>query len=547
MPEAVGRTGADIRAPNLWKGDCTMGTKGNANASAKVSRRSFVGAAGVAAGTLACAAASASKVHGIAVAAPVADDGSYDSTADVIIVGAGGAGLAAGLVAARGGASVILIDAADVVGGNTAYSSGVIQAAGTDLQKESAGVDDDTPEAHAEFYIQAGEGQLDEDLVRTICSDAPDCVAFMQDLGVVYDTVYGNGVIPYVDEDVQKPRIHLASGSDADGNTYGAWHVAALKAACDEAGCEFVLGCEVTDLIQDDEGTVTGVVGADGTKFGANKGVILATCSFDRSEEMARAFSWHMVKALEDGRAITAATNTGGGIRMGMSVGAALTGFGGFIGLGNNVGGTPTLPGMPEVPGIIVNKYGRRFVSESDHYAWVLKMGFAQEDHIMWSVFDSQAAALGGPVVGGIQTLSDDLSTEIADGTVLTSDTIEGLAEQMDVPADNLQAAIDTWNDDMASTGTDSQFPTRSCGMVAIDQPPYYALRNYDFNLGAVGGLKVDPATQAVLNTDGDPIAHLYAAGQVVGGFMGSFYPGTGTGVLSTVSMGRRAGASVIA
>ena len=504
-----------------------------------ISRRSFVQGAAATAAML--------SATGVAVAAPAADDGTWDQTADVVIVGAGGAGLVAGLVAAREGASVVLIDSASAVGGNTNNSSGVIQAAGTDLQKESAGVTDDTPEKHAEFYLAAGEGQLDEDLVRTICNDAPDCVAFMQDLGVVYDTVYGNGIIPNIDPDLQQPRIHLASGANEDGLTYGAWHVAALKKACDEAGCTFVLDTEVADLVVNNEGAVTGVVDVNGARYQATKGVILATCSFDRSEEMARAFSLHMVAALSDSHAVTVGTNTGAGIRMGMSVGAGLTGMGGFIGLGNNVGGTPTLPGMPEVPGIIVNKYGRRFVSESDHYAWVLRAGFAQEDHIMWSVFDSKAAALGGAVVGGVSPMSDDLSDEIAAGTVLEADTVEELAEQMGVPADNLKAAIDTWNDDMAADGKDSQFPTRACGLEPIDEAPFYATRNYDYNLGAVGGLTVDPSTCNVLDTDGNPIAHLFAAGQVVGGFMGSYYPGTGTGVLATVSMGRTAGKAVMA
>ncbi len=505
-----------------------------------VSRRSFVGAAAAATAGVAARATSA------AVAAPVRGVESFDRTADVIVVGAGGAGLVAGLVAAREGASVILLEAGEVVGGNTRFSSGVIQAAGTDLQRSSTGVSDDTPEKHASFYLQAGEGQLDERLVRTVCADAPECVAFMEDLGVVYDTVYGNGTIPFVDEDVQRPRIHLASGSDADGNTYGAWHVAALERACADAGCETVLSCEVSSLVVGDTGAIVGVRAADGTLYRATRGVILTTCSFDRSEEMAREFSLHMVKALADGRAVTNATNTGDGIKLGMSVGADLTGFGGFIGLGINVGGTPTLPGVPEVPGIIVNRYGRRFVSESDHYAWVLKCGFAQEGSEMWCVFDKQAAKLGGAVVGGIWQMSDDLSDEIADGSVLRADTIEELAESMGVPADNLASAVATWNADMAAGGTDSQFPTRCCGMLPIDEPPYYACRNHDFNLGALGGLKVNPETQAVLDTDGEPIPHLYAAGQVVGGFMGSFYPGTGTGILSTVAMGRRAGRAVL-
>ena len=509
-----------------------------------VTRRQFVrGGAAVGAATGMAAMASAA---GLAVAAPAADDGTWGVQADVVVVGAGGAGLVAGLVAARNGASVVLIDSAANVGGNTNNSSGVIQAAGTDVQREAAGIEGDAPEAHAAFYLAAGEGQLDEELVRSVCDDAPACIAFMQDLGVVYDTVYGNGVIPNVDPDLQVPRIHMASGTDADGLSAGAWHVAALKAACDEAGCTFVLETEVVDLVMNGEGTVTGVVAADGTRYGAAKGVVLATCSYDRNLEMAKMFSPHMVQAISDGYLMTVATNTGGGIRMGMSAGAALTGMGGFIGLGNNVGGTPTLPGTPEVPGIIVNKYGRRFVSESDHYAWVLHAGFAQEDHVMWSVFDENAAMLGGSVVGGIQVLGDIAAAAEA-GTVLRGQSVEELAGQMGVPAANLQAAIDQWNADIEETGSDSQFPTRCCGMETIGKLPLYAVRNYDFNLGAVGGLKVDPSTCNVLDTDGNPIAHLFAAGQVVGGFMGSYYPGTGTGILATVSMGRTAGAAVSA
>ena len=230
-----------------------------------------------------------------------------------------------------------------------------------------------------------------------------------------------------------------------------------------------------------------------------------------------------------------------------MSVGAALEGMGGFIGLSNNIGGTPTLPGVPEVPGIIVNKYGRRFVSESDHYAWVLRAVFAQEDHVAWGVFDANAAALTGAVVGGVSPMSDDFSKEIADGSVLVANTVEELASAINVPASNLQAALDTWNADMASAEKrDSQFPTRACGLAPIDTPPYYATRSYDYSLGALGGLRINTKAQ-VLDTAGEPIPHLYAAGQVAGGFMGSYYPGTGTGILSTLAFGRSAGENALA
>ena len=78
------------------------------------------------------------------------------------------------------------------------------------------------------------------------------------------------------------------------------------------------------------------------------------------------------------------------------------------------------------------------------------------------------------------------------------------------------------------------------CGLETIDTPPVYATRSYDYSLGALGGLKINTKAQ-VLDTADTPIPHLYAAGQVAGGFMGSYYPGTGTGILSTLAFGRSA------
>ncbi|MDR2380750.1 MAG: FAD-dependent oxidoreductase [Bifidobacteriaceae bacterium] len=510
---------------------------------ASVSRRNFLTGAGIAAAGLA-----GMGIAGCAPGAkdePAADTGTWDTESDIVIVGAGGAGLAAAVVAAREGAQVTVLEAAAMAGGNTANSSGVIQAAGTEEQKLSTGITDDTPEKHAEYYLQCGEGQLDEDLVRFACEQAPSAIEFMKDLGINYEVVYGNGTIPNVDPDVIKPRIHLA-GTDENDLMYGQAHIAALLKAAEDAGVEFVYNTAGSQLVQNADGVVTGVIASDNKRYHGKKAVILATCSYDRSEEFAKAFNYHMVQALKDERALTVATNKGDGLRMGMAVGAALAGMGGFIGLSNNIGGTPTLPGVPEVPGIIVNTYGRRFVSESDHYAWVLRQIFAQEDHIAWGIFDAKAAALTGAMVGGVSPMSDDFSTEIADGTVFVSDTVEGLAEQIDVPAVNLRAALDTWNADMSTAEkVDSQFPTRSCGLETIDAPPYYATRSYDYSLGALGGLKINTDGQ-VLDTNGDVIPHLYAAGQVAGGFMGSYYPGTGTGILSTLVFGRSAAKSAL-
>lgn len=515
-----------------------------------LSRRTFVSGAGIAAlgaaafGLAGCGTPKSADEVSAGRSLAAEDTGSWDKEADIVIVGAGGTGLTAAAIAGEAGSSVIVLEASDKVGGNTVNSSGVIQAAGTRQQKEIAGIDDDTPEKHAEYYLACGEGSLDEELVRYACEQAPSCIEWMESLGLTYEVVYGNGAVPIAPEDVQRPRIHLAGTSEND-LMYGALHVDALNNAATAAGAEFIFKTTVTQLVQNSEGVITGVVAGD-VRYKARKGVILATCSFDRNEEMAKTYSQHMLWALQDGHALTAPTNTGDGIKLGMSVGADLAAMGGFIGLSNNVGGTPTLPGVPEVPGILVNKYGHRFVAESNHYAWVLRNAFAQESHLVWGIWDAKGAALTGAVVGGVSPMSDDFSEEIEDGSVLRADTIEELAALIDVSAANLSSALETWNSDMNSTGIDSQFPSKNAGLVPIDTPPFYATRTYDYNLGAIGGLKIDTGAH-VININGETIPHLFAGGQVAGGFMGSFYPGTGTGILATLVFGRAAAESAVA
>ena len=122
----------------------------------QVSRRSFLAGAGAAAGLAALGMFGCAPSGGAGADKPAADEGTWDQEADILVVGAGGAGLTAAVVAARGGANVVVLEAAAMAGGNTVNSSGVIQAAGTEEQKTLAGVTDDTPEKHAEYYLQCG-------------------------------------------------------------------------------------------------------------------------------------------------------------------------------------------------------------------------------------------------------------------------------------------------------------------------------------------------------------------------------------------------------
>jgi urocanate reductase len=504
-----------------------------------INRRSFLKGAAITSIGLAGAGvlgACAPKAAGSTTASAT-----WDKEADIVIVGAGGAAVVTAIEALAKGVSVIMLEKAAAAGGNTINSSGVIQAAGTKFQKEFTKFQDDTPEKHFQYWNLAGEGIAEEVKVKALAENAPGCVDWLVAQGITYINVYGVAPIPYVDSQYMADRIHVPGGGENGVSGWGKFHMDTLLANATKAGAELLTETPAKKLITDGDKGVVGVIAESGGKeirIKAKKAVVLAAGGFDQNKEMAQKFSPHQLWALETGVSYTVPTNTGDAIRMGMEIGADLAGMGGTIGLPTtNVGIAPTLPGNPEVTGIMVNKNGQRFVAECNHYGYVMRMVFAQESHLAWQVWDQTAMDLGGAVVSGISMMSADMAKEIADGKVVKSDTVRGLAEALGVNADNLEAAVNKWNADMAAGGKDLAWG-KTFGLKPMDKGPYYATKVVEYNLGAIGGLRVNDKLQ-VLDTEGAVIPHLYAGGQTAGGWMGPYYPGTGTGVITTVYTGR--------
>ncbi len=473
----------------------------------------------------------------------------WDKEADVVIVGGGGTGIVASIEATAKGAKVIVLEKAANPGGNTVLSSGVVQAAGTKFQKKYTKYQNDTPALHYEYWNEAGEEIVDSDLVKAMANGAPGCVDWLVSQGIDYINVYGVAPIPYIDPKYMADRIHVPGGGPNGTSGWGKFHVETLLANAKKAGVEFLANTPGQQLIVDAEKGVIGVTATSGDKtlqIKANKAVVMASGGYDHNKEMARTFSQHQLWALETGVLYAAPTNTGDGIRMGVEIGADLAGLGGTIGLPTtNVGIFPTLPGNKVVPGIMVNKNGLRFVTEDNHYGYVMRIAFSQESHLSWQIWDQNAMDLGGTVVSGISSMSEDMQKEIAAGKVFKADTVADLAKAIGVNADNLVKTIDTWNADMKSTGKDSVWG-KVVGLEPMDRAPYYAVPVIEYNLGTIGGLRINGNAQ-VLDLSGAVIPHLYAGGQCAGGFMGPYYPGTGTGVMSTVYFGRITGQNAAA
>lgn len=469
----------------------------------------------------------------------------WDKEADVVIVGGGGTGIVASIEARNAGASVIVLEKAANVGGSTSLSGGVIQAAGTKYQKQMTKYQDDTPEKHYEYWMEASEGLADPDLVKLMADSAPATIDWLVSQGLTYVSVYGVAPIPYIDPSLMTDRIHVPGGAGASAKAgTGKFHVDFLYGVAKNKGAQFLTNTAASELIRDPEKGAVGVKASSGGNdifVKAKKAVVLASSGVDRNKDMAKELAPQQYWALETGVCLTAPTNTGDGIKMGVEVGAALAGMGGTIGVPfRNVAIAPLAAIIPEVPGIYVNKYGQRFVNEAAHYAYVMRAVFNQESHNAWMIFDENVKAMGGKLIGGIFTpWSDDLSKELADGSIKKAASIGDLASTIDVNASQLESTINKWNEDMAN-GKDTLF-NKQAGLKPLNKAPYYAAKATEGNLGTVGGLRINAKTQ-VLDAEGKPIPRLYAGGMVTGGFIGPYYPGSGTAVGATVIFGRICG-----
>lgn len=472
-----------------------------------------------------------------------AEEIQWDEETDIVIMGAGGAGLTAAIVAREADADVIVLEKAEAVGGTTAVSGGVLQASSTEQQRTLAMVMGDTPAKHAEYWYKASEKVADQERLQWLASEAPKSIQFLVDHGLEIETVYGVSHMPMVEDSLMVSRIHTMVPSETAAS--GARLVEALKAAADELNSEIRLQSTVEKLIMTRDGVVAGVrVTTDGEQkhIRARKGVILASGGFDHNKEMAKAYSPQQLWELETGVCYCAPTNTGDGIRLGMAAGGDLaSGMSATVGYPGAVMGT-----TDEVNGLWVNMYGQRFVAEDSHYAYAMRRIFQQQDSIAHAIFDEATAELGGATLGGLfGRWSADLAVEIGNGTLIKADTLEALADAIGAHAVQLQATVAQWNQDMMNGGEDTMFQRR-VSLRAMGDGPYYAFRITSVNLGSAGGLRINENAQ-VLNDKGEAIPGLYGAGWVTGGIVGTFYPGSGTAIATAIATGRAAGAHAAA
>lgn len=466
-------------------------------------------------------------------------DVNFKDEYDVIIAGSGASGLSAAIEAARNGAKTILFEKAGMPGGTTNYSQGIIQASGTKWQKKFTKYQDDNPQKHLAEYMQTGEGHVNEELLDDFTKDAANTIDWLSDLGLKWQDVYGHKVIPYENKENFADRIHVYEHGGVNGA--GVVMITKMLKAAEDAGVKIVYDTPVVQLISKsaNDNEVVGVIVEYKNKrlaYKANKGVVLATASIDHNEKLAKRLDPWQYRDIKKHTLLNSKYDTGDGIIMGMAQGAGLAGVSGAMDADFKFAAGFS-DEITTFPMFYVNGLGNRYVNEDTTYGYLTRANYEQETNLgkaTWMIFGKNSIGQGAMPYKS----EDDMKKDMDGGYLVKADTIESLARKINVNIENLTNTLNVWNK-YASESRDPQFG-RTEG-VEILQAPFYAYQNRDMNIGSIAGLNVNVNLEVLDNLD-RPIKGLYAAGQNAGGWIGEYYPGSGTALGGSLHQGRRVG-----
>ena len=448
----------------------------------------------------------------------VAEKDKKNLDTDVVIIGAGGAGMTAAINTAQAGKDVILLEKMPYAGGNTTKATGGMNAAETHYQAEQ-GIDDSV-EQFVEDTMEGGHNINDKDLVTTLAENSAEAIDWLDSIGAPLPKVSFSG-------GATNARIHAPE----DGSGVGAYLVTSLLKKMDELDINVMYDTKATSLISKD-GTVTGVKAESrDTEYTIKaKAVILATGGFGNNEDMIVQYR----KDLKGTVTTSAPGITGDGIVMAEDVGADLVDIE-QIQLHPTVEQKTSMLITESVRGdgaILVNQDGKRFTDELLTRDVVSAAELEQPGSYAYIIFDQRLR-------DGLKAIEKYVST----GITVQGDTIEELAEKIDVDPATLAETLKNWNQYVADQN-DPDFG-RTTGMDHdLSQAPFYAIKIAPGIHHTMGGVHIDTDAR-VIDKDGNPIPGLFAAGEVVGGVHGGNRLG-GNAVADVVVFGKIASESAV-
>ncbi len=435
---------------------------------------------------------------------------------DVIIVGAGSAGLPAAIFAARRGARVLLLDHADRLGGSLWVATGQMSAAGTRLQ-QAQGIAD-SPDLHFEDVMRISRGTANPGLVRLAVDHAAATFDWLVAEG--FEPLPGHPVTGYGHEPYRVARYYWGAEG---GISIKQVLVPIVEALVAEGRIDLRLSHAVTGLTLDAGGAVTGVKArdAEGREGEFTAGAVLLACG-------GYAGNPGMFAALNGYPQYNAAPwpwSRGDGLRLGEAAGGYARGaenvyvnFGTLFDTDDfparAAGRIEHFPERRPPWEIYVNALGARFVREDVESVDAREMALLhQPDHRYWIVFDHRILIEAPPIVVGWTNADMLAAFERAGPAFLTAGTIEDLAHKAGIGAAGLARAVAGYN---YGVGTGHDFLGRQHKPLAIAEGPFHAIRMQASAVSSTVGLAVDDGLR-VIRRDGSPVANLYAAGEILG------------------------------
>jgi len=439
---------------------------------------------------------------------------------EIVIIGAGGAGMTAAIMLQQAGKDFVILEKMPYVGGNTTKATGGMNASETHYQKEQ-GIDDSNA-LFAADTMKGGHALNDPQLVAVMTNNSSDAIDWLDTIGAALPKISFSG-------GASVNRIHAPE----DGSGVGAYLVDRFSAKLAELGVNVMLETKATELLTDADGKISGVraEGPDAVYTINAKAVILASGGFGANEEMYTTYR----PDLKGTVTTNAPGATGDGIVIAQALGADLVDIE-QIQLHPTVEQTTSILITESVRGdgaILVNQGGVRFTNELLTRDAVSAAELAQEGSYAYIIFD--------------QKLRDGLKAiekYVKSGITMQADTIEALAEQLNIDPAVLAKTLADWNEIVANK-RDTEFG-RTTGMNEdLSTPPYYAIKIAPGIHHTMGGVKINTAAE-VINTEGQAIPGLFAAGEVCGGVHGGNRLG-GNAVADIVIFGRIAAESAMA
>lgn len=490
-----------------------------------------------------------------------------EETVDVVVVGAGGAGMTAAITATDAGKKVIVVESQPIAGGNSVRSTGGMNAAKTPYQdknefKEAAGVEKtlataaekfadnatitalaatvksqwDAYQANPQGYFDSvelmeldtligGKGKNNPELVKALAENSAAAIEWLASIGADVKNVGAFG-------GASVKRIHRPVNADGKVTAVGAYIVPILEKNLQDRNVQFLFDTTANEIIMKD-GKAVGIkaTGKDGNKVTINaKSVVIATGGFGANAEMVEKYKPEL-----KGFATTNAEGAQGqGIDMATAVGAATVDM-------DQIQIHPTVhieedgnahlitEGLRGDGAILVNAEGKRFYDEVSTRDKVSAAIIAQPEKSAWLVVDQSMVDKSAVIAGYIKS-----------GYTVTGATYEELAKAMGVDEATFVSTMNTWNQAVEAK-SDAEF-NRTSFANPLTTAPYYAIKITPAVHHTMGGIAINPKAE-VLNEKGEAISGLFAAGEVTGGVHGANRLG-GNAVADFTVFGRIAGQS---